>query len=121
MLNKKSQLVDKNNDYSFSPDYLRQLQTKISQEHAKAQLALKAGNRSEAQLCLTKKKLMENEVRRFTLPSLSGAVKCEAWVMKRQMRSVKNETCTEKNSSYLNNKVFLSRNLVSADSCPAEI
>lgn len=46
----------------FSPDYLRQLQTKIPHEHGKAQLALRAGNKSEAQLCLTKRKLMENEV-----------------------------------------------------------
>lgn len=47
----------------FNPtDYIRQLQTKIPQEHAKAQQVLKAGNKSEAQLCLTRRKLMENEV-----------------------------------------------------------
>lgn len=43
-------------------DYIRQLQAKVPQEHVKAQQALKAGNRSEAQLCLTRRKLMENEV-----------------------------------------------------------
>lgn len=98
-------LIDsKSNDYSFSPDYLRQLQTKIAHEHSKAQLALKAGNRSEAQLCLTKRKLMENEVRRLTLPSVSCVkerdVKCEVESMKFRTRSVKNAS-TGKNSSYL--------------------
>ncbi|XP_073257066.1 coiled-coil and C2 domain-containing protein 1-like isoform X1 [Porites lutea] len=43
-------------------NYIHQLQNKIPQEHTKAQLALRSGNKSEAQLCLTKKKLMENEV-----------------------------------------------------------
>ncbi|RMX48298.1 hypothetical protein pdam_00014721 [Pocillopora damicornis] len=51
-------------------NYIRQLQTKIPQEHAKAQQVLKAGNRSEAQLCLTRRKLMENEV--STLKSQLG-------------------------------------------------
>lgn len=52
------------------PDYVRQLQAKIPQEHAKAQQALRAGNKSEAQLCLTRRKLMENEVRRSFFPSV---------------------------------------------------
>lgn len=57
-------------DKNILTHYIRQLQSKIPQEHAKAQLALKAGNRSEAQLCLTKRKLMENEV--STLKSQLG-------------------------------------------------
>ena len=56
-------VLNVSNKSFFNPtDYIRQLQTKIPQEHAKAQQALKAGNRSEAQLCLTRRKLMENEV-----------------------------------------------------------
>lgn len=47
---------------TITTDYIRKLQENIPQEHAKAQQALKAGNKSEAQLCLTRRKLMENEV-----------------------------------------------------------
>ncbi|XP_015772326.1 PREDICTED: coiled-coil and C2 domain-containing protein 1-like [Acropora digitifera] len=43
-------------------NYIRKLQENVPQEHAKAQQALKAGNKSEAQLCLTRRKLMENEI-----------------------------------------------------------
>ena len=69
----------KNNDYCFFffEDYFSQLQTKIPQEHAKAQLALRAGKKSEAQLCLTKRKLMENEVRLVTKTrSILPSAKC---------------------------------------------
>lgn len=48
---------------AVTTDYIRQLQAKVPQEHAKAQQALRAGNKSEAQLCLTRRKLMENEVK----------------------------------------------------------
>lgn len=48
---------------SITTGYIRKLQEKVPQEHAKAQQALKAGNKSEAQLCLTRRKLMENEVK----------------------------------------------------------
>lgn len=47
---------------TITTDYIRKLQENVPQEHAKAQQALKAGNKSEAQLCLTRRKLMENEV-----------------------------------------------------------
>lgn len=47
---------------TITTDYIRKLQENIPQEHAKAQQALKAGNKSEAQLRLTRRKLMENEV-----------------------------------------------------------
>ncbi|XP_078361651.1 coiled-coil and C2 domain-containing protein 1-like isoform X1 [Oculina patagonica] len=49
-------------DRNAQINYIRQLQAKIPQEHAKAQQALRAGNKSEAQLCLTRRKLMENEM-----------------------------------------------------------
>lgn len=49
--------------FTITTDYIRKLQEKVPQEHAKAQQALRAGNKSEAQLCLTRRKLMENEVK----------------------------------------------------------
>ncbi|XP_068748558.1 coiled-coil and C2 domain-containing protein 1-like isoform X2 [Montipora capricornis] len=49
-------------DRNLLTNYIRQLQERVPQEHAKAQQALRAGNKSEAQLCLAKKKLMENEI-----------------------------------------------------------
>lgn len=80
----------KNNDYCFFffEDYFSQLQTKIPQEHAKAQLALRAGKKSEAQLCLTKRKLMENEVRLVT-----KLTKCEV------CQNATSEVCNKETST----------------------
>ncbi|KAJ7387750.1 hypothetical protein OS493_001093 [Desmophyllum pertusum] len=59
-------------------DYIRQLQAKIPQEHAKAQQALRAGNKSEAQLCLTRRKLMGKRGK------ILNITKCEVMSVKRE-------------------------------------
>ncbi|EDO41324.1 predicted protein [Nematostella vectensis] len=43
-------------------DYVRQVAGQIAREQNKAQRAVQAGNKTDAQVCLTRKKLMQNEL-----------------------------------------------------------